>query len=166
MRVLVMGVAGSGKSTLAAALSQALGWPLVEADDFHDAAARTAMAAGRGLSDAERAPWLARVAAAVGALPDCVLACSALKRRYRAGLAPDLTIMLDLEMTAAQSRLAARTGHFAGPALAASQFADLEPPGPDERAVLLDATAQLDQLAARALAAIAAVQTGSTRMHD
>lgn len=166
MRVLVMGVAGSGKSTLAATLSQALGWPLVEADDFHDAAARAAMAAGRGLTDAGRAPWLARVAAAAEALPDCVLACSALKRRYRQVLAPDFTVLLALGEAEARTRLARRSGHFAGPALAASQFADLEPPEADEAAIRLDATAPPEQLAALALAALAAVQTGSASLHD
>ncbi len=166
MRVLVMGVAGSGKSTLAAALSQALGWPLVEADDFHDAVARAAMAAGRGLTDAERAPWLARVAAAAGVLPDCVLACSALKRGYRQVLAPDFTVMLTLDEAEARARLARRSGHFAGPALAASQFADLESPGADEPGIILDATAPPEQLARLVLAAVAAVQTGSASLHD
>lgn len=166
MRVLVMGVAGSGKSTLAAAVAQALGWPLVEADDYHDAAARAAMAAGRGLSDAERGPWLARVAAAAGALPNCVLACSALKRRYRQVLAPDFTAMLTLDEAEARARLARRSGHFAGPALAASQFADLESPGADEPGIILDATAPPDQLARQVLAALAAVQTGSASLHD
>lgn len=166
MRVLVMGVAGSGKSTLAAALSQALGWPLVEADDFHDDAARAAMAAGRGLGDAERAPWLGRVAAACAAVPDCVLACSALKQRYRQVLAPDFTVMLALDEATARQRLAARSGHFVGPALASSQFADLEPPAPQEAATILDATASEAELLELALAAVATVQTGSASLHD
>jgi gluconokinase len=161
-RILVMGVAGAGKSTLAGALAEALSLQLIEADDHHDSAARAAMARGEGLDDARRAPWLARVAAAAceaEALPGsprasgCVMACSALKPAYREVLAPMATIFLRLTPDQARARLAGRTaGHFAGPALAASQFADLDPPqaGPD--VLVLDAMGDFGELLAHSLA--------------
>jgi gluconokinase len=165
MRVLVMGVAGSGKSTLGAALGEALGLPFLDADDLHDAAARAAMAAGRGLDDAARAPWLGRVRTAMDDLAEreggVVLACSALKAAYRARLSADRVIFLDLTPQACVERLAARQGHFAGPSIAASQFEALEPP---TDALMLDALAPLGQSLAACLADLgSASQSGNQR---
>jgi carbohydrate kinase (thermoresistant glucokinase family) len=42
-------------------------------------------------------------------------------------------------------RLADRHGHYMPPALLDSQFADLEPPGPDERAVTIDISTSPDE---------------------
>ena len=65
-----------------------------------------------------------------------VVTCSALKRRYRdtiIGRRPDVRlIQLDGGRELIGERLAARRGHFMPPALLDSQFAALEPPGPDE----------------------------------
>jgi gluconokinase len=156
MRVLVMGVAGSGKTTLARSLADRLGWPMVEADDFHDAPARARMAAGIGLDDAGRAPWLARVASAAEQHPNCILACSALKKTYRSILGADCILYLAIGEDEARTRLAGRIGHFAGPALAAGQFAALEEPDIEEGAVWLDATLPPERLLATAQAALAA----------
>ena len=92
MLLVIMGVAGAGKSTLGAALADALGWPMVEADDLHPPANVAAMRAGRPLTDADRAPWLDAVAARMAALEaagaDALVACSALKAAYRRAAAP------------------------------------------------------------------------------
>src|SRR4051794_12636715 len=88
--VLIMGPPGSGKTTLGKALAVRTGWPFADGDDLHPAANIAKMSAGIPLDDADRAPWLA----AIGAVMDAwlteglsgIVACSALKRRYRDGL--------------------------------------------------------------------------------
>lgn len=85
--VVVMGVSGSGKSTVGACLAERLGWRFADGDDFHSAGDVARMRSGHALTDADRAPWLAAVAAWIGsrlaAGEGGVVACSALKRRYR-----------------------------------------------------------------------------------
>lgn len=88
--VVLAGPCGSGKTTVGRELSELLGGlPFLDADDYHDAAAKKKMSEGRPLDDGDRLPWLARVAAAsrdaAAFSPShvAVLACSALKKRYR-----------------------------------------------------------------------------------
>ena len=157
-----MGVAGSGKTTVGRIVADRLGAPFVDADDLHSSAAIAAMHAGHPLDDAERAPWLRRVRAAVqAAVPDgddgpLVLACSALKRSYRDVLrdgVPGLTFVdLDVDPETLARRLAARTGHFAGPELLPSQLATFEL-GDD--VVRVPATGTVDEVVERVLEAVA-----------
>ena len=76
-----------GKSTIGAALSQRMGWPFLDADSLHSPASVAAMAAGIPLTDADRLPWLERVAAWIADRRSVgesgIVACSALKRTYR-----------------------------------------------------------------------------------
>jgi gluconokinase len=133
--VIVMGVSGSGKSTLARALAGELGWGFLEGDDLQPGANIAAMAAGRPLTDADRAPWLAAICAALDAAEGPhIVTCSALKRRYRDVLRrPGMHfVFLDGSPEQLAERLAGRSGHFMAPELLDSQLADLEPPGPDE----------------------------------
>ncbi|WP_245749389.1 gluconokinase [Gemmobacter aquatilis] len=156
LRVVVMGVSGCGKSTLGRVLASALGARFVDADDLHPAENIAKMAAGQPLDDADRVPWLDRCAAALAAGP-VVLACSALKRRYRDRLrvaAPDLRLIhLAAPQTLLAGRLVARTGHFMPAGLLASQFAALEVPD-GEGALVLDAMAPLEAQLATALRAL------------
>jgi carbohydrate kinase (thermoresistant glucokinase family) len=146
MVVVVMGVSGSGKSTLAAALAQALGARFVEGDDWHGPQNRAKMAAGEPLDDADRQGWLealaGRLAQAVQRGENLVLACSALRRRYRDILrrgAPGLRLVwLDGPPVLIAQRLAARQGHYMPASLLDSQLATLEPPGPGENACRCD----------------------------
>ncbi|EYB67982.1 thermoresistant glucokinase family carbohydrate kinase [Deinococcus phoenicis] len=161
MRLVMMGVTGSGKTVLGQALARRLGSPFLDADDVHTPQARAQMAAGVGLTDADRAPWLARLRGELLARPDVVLACSALRRAYRDALRVGGVrfLFLNVPEDVLRARLAARSGHYAGAALLPSQFATLEPPGPDEADVLtLDVTAADTpaDLARRALAALGA----------
>lgn len=140
-----MGVAGAGKTTVGQALAVRLGWAFQDADDLHSAAALHAMAAGRALTEADRAPWLARLATLVRTRladgPRTVLACSALRASYRSRLhAGDprvLVAWLDAPPDVLAARLTARKGHVAGVDLLPSQLATLEPPAD---ALRLDAT--------------------------
>jgi gluconokinase len=150
-----MGVAGSGKSTVGRLLAERLSWAFAEGDDLHPAANVEKMAAGHPLSDDDRLPWLARVRAwideRVAAGESGVITCSALKRTYRDLLRDPQVVFVHLNGTREQllPRLADRRGHFMPVSLLDSQLADLEPPGPDEQAVVVDAIASpADQAAA------------------
>jgi gluconokinase len=138
--VVLMGVTGSGKSTVGTALAARLGWPFQEGDALHSPENVAKMAAGHPLTDADRAPWLARVREWVASHEDGVITCSALKRSYRQALRDEHVVFVHL--TAPQddiaTRLGTRHGHFMPAALLESQLADLEPPGDDEQPITLD----------------------------
>src|SRR5256714_12745166 len=82
-----MGVVGAGKTTVGSLLAQKLNWQFADADDFHPAANVEKIRQGIALDDSDRAPWLAALRDAIlrwnGAGKNAVLACSALKRKYR-----------------------------------------------------------------------------------
>jgi gluconokinase len=139
--IVVMGVSGSGKTTVGALLAARLQLPFSDGDDLHSEANKQKMAAGIPLEDVDRAPWLdAIVAALAGAR--MVIACSALKRRYRdrlrAGLPDVRFIYLAGTPRLLAERLRTRSHEFMPPELLESQLAILEPPGSDENALTID----------------------------
>ena len=150
--LLVCGVSGSGKSTIGTLLAERLGWVYAEADAFHPQANVAKMAAGHPLDDADREPWLTAIGhfmdETVAAGRPAVVTCSALKRAYRdrlrAGRPYLRLIFLEAPIEVIRARLAAREGHFFPAQLLASQFRDLEAPGPDEQVleVAVDDTPQ------------------------
>jgi carbohydrate kinase (thermoresistant glucokinase family) len=162
--VVVMGVSGSGKSTVGLQLAQRLGWSFKEGDDLHPAANLAKMQGGEPLTDSDRAPWLAAVAAWIDAWRlegvRGVITCSALKRSYRRFLTdrrPRLAfVFLEGKEAVLAARLAKRRGHFMPLSLLASQFATLEPPGADEPVM----SVEIDQPIAAQVDAIAAMMTG------
>jgi gluconokinase len=139
-----MGVSGCGKSTVAGVLAGRLGWDLGEGDDLHPKANVEKMASGHPLTDDDRWPWLEKVAEWIrertAAGHPGIITCSALKRSYRDILRGEHVVFVYLHGSREQiaTRLQARHGHYMPPALLDSQFADLEPPGADERAVRID----------------------------
>jgi gluconokinase len=139
--IVVMGVTGSGKSTVAALLAARVGLAFIEGDDLHPIANKQKMATGVPLEDADRAPWLDAIATTLSGAP-AVVACSALKRRYRDRLrraAPDVKfIYLAGTRSLLEQRLSARSHEFMPPRLLDSQLAILEPPGSDENAFTID----------------------------
>ncbi|MBB5234796.1 gluconokinase [Deinococcus budaensis] len=133
--VIVMGVSGSGKTTLGAALAGRLGWAFADADDFHPAANREKMASGVPLTDEDRAPWLEAlhrlIADHVRRERPLVLACSALKERYRRTLIGELEGVRIVFAQGSRDLIAGRMSarqHFMPVALLDSQLAALEPP--------------------------------------
>src|SRR5436190_20011095 len=139
-----MGPPGSGKSTLGEALAARTGWAFADADDLHPAANIAKMSAGVPLTDSDRAPWLARIGAVMdewrAAGAGGIVACSALKRRYRDMLRegrPQVRLVyLAADEATLRERVKARRGHFMPPALLDDQLRVLEPPGPDEAPVV------------------------------
>ena len=156
-----MGPAGAGKTVVGRALAAALAWPFVDADELHDDAARAKMAAGVPLDDADRAPWLQRIARRLveltatrdGAHAGAVLACSALRIAYRDVLrtaaAEMRFVLLDADDATLSRRVAGRSGHFMPATLVASQLATLER-SPD--LVTVDATRPVAEIVAGVLA--------------
>jgi gluconokinase len=143
-RVVVMGVSGSGKSTVGSALAQRLRVPYVDADTLHPAANVAKMVAGKPLDDGDRFPWLEKVGDWLAAQHDGgVVSCSALKRTYRDQLrahCPTVEFLhLDGSPELMGRRVTTRSGHFMPSGLLASQFDALEPLGPDESGVTVDA---------------------------
>lgn len=135
MLLLIMGVAGAGKTTLGRALSERFGWPFLDADDFHPPENVAKMRAGMALDDDDRLPWLRVVVAAcseaMGEGGHAVLACSALRARYRDVLAQAgemRTVFLRGDSDLLAERLRLRRGHYAGANLLPSQIEALEPP--------------------------------------
>jgi gluconokinase len=146
-----MGVAGCGKSSIAQQVATALGWRLIEGDEFHSDANRERMRRGIALTDQDRAAWLATLADELRSAPrPVVLTCSALKAAYRAQLrnaAPGLRFaFLQIAPDVALQRVAARASHFFSPGLVSSQFAALEDPSGEPGVLTLDATASLAEL--------------------
>jgi gluconokinase len=146
--IVVMGVAGSGKSVAGEALATALGAVFIEGDRLHPPENVARMTRGEPLTDALREGWLdaigQRIAAVAGGGQGVVAACSALKRRYRdrlRGLYQDIVfVYLEIDPATAKQRVGSRRSHFMPASLVESQFATLEPPAADERALTLDAT--------------------------
>lgn len=151
---IVMGVSGCGKSTVAESLADALGVTYADADDFHPAPNVEKMRRGEPLTDADRWPWLDSLSLWLADESPCVLACSALRQRYRDRLGqhqPSLRfIHLAADYDTIRQRMESRE-HFMPASLLRNQYETLEPPTP-ANALILDATQPVDQLVAAAVA--------------
>ena len=157
--VVVMGVSGVGKTTVGELLARALGVEFLEGDRFHAPASVEKMRRGEALIDADRWPWLDRIAAELARLDaagrGAVVACSALKRVYRDRLRRGCPGVRFVFLSGAEplirSRLEQRRDHFMPPALLASQFAALELPDPEEHAIAADTAGTPDEIVAQIL---------------
>lgn len=163
---VVMGVSASGKTTVAALLAAALGCRFQEGDDLHPAANVEKMRSGIPLTDADRIPWLEKVAAQIDRWrqdgESGVITCSALKRAYRdiiiGGRPGVVLVYLRGSYELIHKRMAGRHEHFMPVGLLDSQFKTLEEPTPDEHPVVVDIGGSptgivadiVDQLEARA----------------
>lgn len=152
--VVVMGVCGCGKSEVGRRLAARLGCAYVEGDEHHPPANIAKMSAGTPLNDEDRAGWLSVLA---GFIADAerreeglVVSCSALKRRYRDSLRGDSRRVFFLHLAGDKAlitgRMRARSAHFMPTSLIDSQFAALEPPGPEEGAATLSITLTPDAI--------------------
>jgi len=165
VHVVAMGVSGTGKSTVAAAVATELGLELVEGDDHHPDTNRKKMADGIPLTDADRLPWLRKLAALVERKQaegtPTVLSCSALRRSYRdvlrAGAAEIFFLHLHADFDVLLERMGERKGHFMPASLLQSQFDTLEPLGPDESGTMIDVTPSVAEVTAKAVRAIRAM---------
>lgn len=141
LRLILMGVSGCGKSSVGEAVSHATGTAYVDGDSLHPPANVEKMKAGQPLADADRWPWLDRVAATLREQAPVMVGCSALKRAYRDHIrasagGPVRFIHLAGSRELIAQRLADRSGHFMPALLLESQFAALEPPDAQEALTL------------------------------
>ncbi|MGH7155008.1 MAG: gluconokinase [Acetobacteraceae bacterium] len=156
---VMMGVSGSGKTTIAEGVAAHLGWDVIEGDKFHPPANIAKMSSGIPLDDADRMPWLRAIAAVIddhlATGNSAVVACSALKRSYRAILIGArrnvLLIYLQGSKKLIAERVAHRTGHFMPAALLDSQFATLEEPGPDENPIIVSVAGSAEETVEKTL---------------
>lgn len=137
LRMVIMGVSGCGKSSVGEGLAARLGLAYRDGDDLHPLENVAKMRAGTPLTDADRWPWLDRVAEVLAQEAPVIVGCSALKRMYRdrirAGAGGDVTFVhLSGDRDLIAARMAERRGHYMPLSLLDSQFAALEPPGPEE----------------------------------
>ena len=117
--LILMGVSGSGKTVVGELLSQKLGWPFFDGDDFHPKENVDKMAAGIPLDDDDRTPWLLNlhdlIADHLAERKSLLLACSALKQTYRdlllEGNPNTLFIHLKGDFGLIMSRMQVRSGH-------------------------------------------------------
>jgi ribose 5-phosphate isomerase A len=153
--LVIMGVSGSGKSTIAEELSARLGWPFEEGDSLHPEANIAKMHAGIPLTDADRLPWLERVAGWVDGQrakkQPGIITSSALKRAYRQiiiGDRPEVRLVyLRGGRDLIAEHLVGRHGHFMPAALLRSQIDTLEEPDPSEDPLTVDLGASSAQVA-------------------
>jgi ribulose-phosphate 3-epimerase len=153
--LVIMGVSGVGKSAVAHELAARLGWPFEEGDALHPESNVAKMHAGIPLTDADRQPWLERVAAWIddqrAKKQPGIITCSSLKRSYRQVIIGDrpevrLSYLRGNRDLIAQ-RLAGRSGHFMPASLLQSQIDALEEPDPSEDPLTLDAEPPASRIA-------------------
>ncbi len=121
---------------------------VADADGVHrlDEANVAKMHAGIPLTDADRQPWLERVAAWIdhqrAKKQPGIISCSALKRSYRqiiVGDRPEVRLVyLRGGRDLLAEHLAGRDGHFMPPSLLQSQIDTLEEPDPGEDPLTID----------------------------
>ena len=160
--IVVMGVSGSGKSTVGAALAARVGGVFLDADDFHPKANVAKMSQGIPLNDVDRAPWLDIVGKEMrrrqGEGRVVVMACSALKRKYRERIRAEAPATFFVLLTGTREelerRMQARHGHFMPPSLLDSQLETLEPLASDENGVTVNIHGTKEQVVDRTLDAV------------
>ncbi|RBP53177.1 gluconokinase [Arenicella xantha] len=165
--IVVMGVSGCGKSTVAESIAAHYGYHFIEADDYHSAANKAHMAAGKPLTDAMREPWIAKLKRAVieaanantaDSHTSCVLSFSGLRKAHRQQIRDTplntLFIHLNGDPQTILERMSKRTDHFMPSALLDSQFAALEDPSTDMATVTIDISPPLTEVVSNAIAAI------------
>ena len=152
MIVIIMGVSGCGKSTIGKKLAQKLGCSFLEGDDFHPTENITKMKKGIPLTDQDRLPWLKKISEKcahennIG--NNLVVACSALKKKYR--LILNNTHNYELvhlfgDLKTIKQRMSKRD-HFMPIKLIESQFETLEPPAKEEDAIATEINLPIEAL--------------------
>ena len=133
--ILIIGVSGSGKTTIAELLSKAIDMRFFDADDFHSQDNINKMERGMALNDQDRSSWLNTLANKMEKWESedgAILACSALKEKYRRILSSKTNnifwVYLSGSYDVIKSRMNKRKDHYMSADLLQSQFDALEVP--------------------------------------
>ncbi len=133
--IYIIGVSGCGKTTVGELLSEKTGIPFFDADDFHTMANKEKMKTRQPLNDEDRKGWLQKLNALAmvhAELNGAIIACSALKDKYRSvlqnGIANTEWIFLQGNYEMIYERIKKREEHYMPADLLASQFETLEIP--------------------------------------
>lgn len=147
MICILMGVSGSGKSTIGQLLSQKLGWPFYDGDDFHPPENIAKMRQGIPLTDGDRYSWLSTLRTLIEQNQNAIIACSSLKESYREYLQGErsdlIWIYLKGNYEQILERMQHRKQHFMKPQMLRSQFITLEEP---KNAVVIDISLPPDEI--------------------
>jgi gluconokinase len=151
-----MGVSGSGKTTIGKALATKLGWDFYDADDFHPSENIAKMSSGIPLDDDDRAPWLVSlhklISTSLKENKHGVLACSALKERYRQMLLEGnqglLIIYLKGDYNLIWARMLERSAQYMKPEMLKSQYDALDEP---TKGLVVDVSLSVDEIVTQIL---------------
>ncbi|MFI5187644.1 MAG: gluconokinase [Chitinophagales bacterium] len=149
--IYIMGVSGSGKTIIGKKLAKKISFPFFDGDDFHTQANKEKMKSGHPLTDDDRAGWLNSInelAKEQMKKEGAVIACSALKEKYRTILSTGITvpvfwIFLQGSFDLIQKRMEERKDHYLQPKMLSSQFGILEIP---EQAIIIDISKNPDEI--------------------
>jgi len=151
--VVVMGVQGIGKSTIGRLLAERLGVPFIDGDRLHPSSNIELMAAGTPLTDADREPWLHTVGTTLSehaATGGVVVACSALRRRYRDLIRGHDPLVYFVEpwgpIELVAERIGARTHEYMPASLLQSQYDTLEDLADDEHGIRVSVVASPEEI--------------------
>lgn len=151
MVIILMGPMGCGKTTIGQVLAQKTGWRFYDADDFHPEVNRQKMANGIPLDDNDRQPWLESLRDFIddhlSSERNMILACSALKKKYRRLLGINqkdvFSVYLKGSFSLLHERIVARSHDFMDKDLLQSQLDTLEDP---ETGLIVAISASPDQI--------------------
>lgn len=156
--IVVMGVCGCGKSTVGAMLANNLGASFIDGDDLHPRANIEKMQSGTPLNDEDRKPWLERISDVFFSISrrerSCVIACSALKKKYRDEIRKSgkiIFIHLYGDKDLIMQRMSKRSGHYMKENMIDSQFATLEFPKDEELVINISIDAPIGDIVENAL---------------
>ena len=146
--ILIMGLPGSGKTTVGKILTKRLKAVFIDADDHHSVQNIIKMSNSYPLNDRDRKEWLLSIlnkARQNLKSKNVVIACSALKEKYRKSLIPlnFQLVYLKIEHDVALRRILKRKKHFMPPSLLESQIKILEEP---KKALEIDSNLKANQI--------------------
>ena len=146
--ILIMGLPGSGKTTVGKILTKRLKAVFMDADDHHSVQNIIKMSNSYPLNDRDRKEWLLSIlnkARQNLKSKNVVIACSALKEKYRKSLISlnFQLVYLKIEHDVALRRILKRKKHFMPPSLLESQIKILEEP---KKALEIDSNLKVKQI--------------------